>query len=63
MPETWNIPTRPSHRLAGMGNHIAAFSKYFSGNYAPQGSEDFSVGNSVVTPISEKTAKVLQLLS
>lgn len=41
-----------------MGNHIAAFSKYFSGNCAPQGSEDFSVGNSVVTPISEKTAKV-----
>lgn len=37
---------------------MAVFSKYFSGSCVPQGSEDFSAGNSVVTPISEKTEKV-----
>jgi len=42
----------------GTGNHMAVFSKYFSGSCVPQGSEDFSVGNSAVTPISEKTEKV-----
>lgn len=41
-----------------IGNHMAVLSKYFSGSCVPQGSEDFSVGNSVVTPISEKTEKV-----
>lgn len=48
----------PSHSLVGIRNHIAASSKYFSGSCVPQGSEDFPAGNSLVTPLSGKTAQV-----